>query len=126
MLVWTGGAYDATVQRLSLAEQAEFHTYQNVMTAAQVRTSLAQPSAAARTAYLRQWGLGQRFAALDPRDRDALRSGVPHVGMSADTLRFLWGEPEYTVHGRPWTVDSAGKRGTTAKERNHKNKNVTY
>jgi hypothetical protein len=66
------------------------------MTAAQVRTYLAQPSAAARTAYLRQRGLVQRLAALDSLDRDALRSGVPHVGMSADALRFLWGEPEYT------------------------------
>jgi len=96
MLVWTGCAYDAAVQRLSLAEQTEFRTYQKVMTAAQVRTYLAQPSAAARTASLRQWGLAQRFAALDPRDRDALRSGVPHVGMSADALWLLWGEPEYT------------------------------
>jgi hypothetical protein len=96
ILALTGCAYDAAVQRLSLPEQAEFHTYQKVMTAAQVRTYLAQPGAADRTAYLRRLGLVQRFEALDPLDRDAIRSGFPRAGMSADALWFLWGEPNYT------------------------------
>ena len=93
LIVLTGCAYDAAVQRLSLAEQSEWHIYNKVMTAAQARTYVAKPSAAERTDYLRHLGLVQRFEALDPRDREAIRSGVLHVGMSADALWFLWGEP---------------------------------
>jgi hypothetical protein len=59
---------------------------------------VAQPTAAARTAYLQELGLVQRFQALAPLDQEAIRSGAPRVGMSADALRFLWGEP-YTTAG---------------------------
>ena len=92
----TGCVYNAEVRQLSLAEQAEFHTYNKVMTGIQARTYLARPSAAERTAYLRQIGLAQRFEALDPLDRDAVQGGFPRVGMSAEALRFVWGEPYYT------------------------------
>jgi hypothetical protein len=81
-----GCTYDAAIQRLSPAEQAEFALYRNVMTAGQVHTYVAQPTAAARTAYLQQLGLGQRFQALAPLDREAIQSGLPRVGMSADAL----------------------------------------
>jgi hypothetical protein len=96
LVVFTGCAYDTAVRQLSLAEQSEFHTYNKIMTAGQARTYLAKPSAAERTAYLQQIGLVQRFAALDPLDRDAVQSGFPRVGMSAEALLFVWGEPEYT------------------------------
>ena len=85
--------YDAAVGRLSPAEQAEFSTYRQVMTAAQTRTYLAKASAAERTAYLSEIGLAQRFQRLDPADREAVRSGAPRVGMSAEALRFVWGDP---------------------------------
>lgn len=88
--------YDAAVRRLSLAEQAEFHTYSKVMTVGQTRAYLAKATAAERTAYLSQIGLAQRFQALDPLDREAVRNGFPRVGMSADALLFVWGEPYYT------------------------------
>jgi hypothetical protein len=94
------------VQRLSLAEQTEFYTYGKVMTTGQAHTYLAQPSAAARTAYLRQLGLVQRFEALEPLDREAIRSGGPRVGMSAEALCFAWGEPYDTAgdarHAAHW------------------------
>ena len=96
LLALTGCAYDVTVQRLSLAEQAEFYLYKKVMTPAQARAYLARASAAERTAYLREVGLAQRFEALEPLDRTAVQSGFPCVGMSADALLFVWGEPYYT------------------------------
>ncbi len=99
--------YDAAVGRLSSAEQAEFSTYRQVMTSAQARTYLAKASAAERTAYLseiaertaylNEIGLAQRFQRLDPQDREAVRSGAPSVGMSADALRFVWGDPAETA-----------------------------
>ena len=98
MGVLAGCTYDAALQRLSPAEQAEFALYRQVMTPGQVRTYVAQPTAAARTAYLQELGLVQRFQALSPLDQEAIRSGIPRVGMSADALRFLWGEP-YTTAG---------------------------
>jgi hypothetical protein len=98
MVVLAGCTYDAAIQRLSPAEQAEFALYRPVLTAGQVRTYVAQPTAAARTAYLQELGLVQRFQALDSLDQEAIRSGTPRVGMSADALRFLWGEP-YTTAG---------------------------
>jgi hypothetical protein len=67
------------------------------MTGAQAHTYLAQASAAARTAYLRELGLVQRFQALDPVDQEAVRSGWPRVGMSAEALLFVWGEPYDTA-----------------------------
>ena len=96
IMVLTGCAYDAAVRQLSLAEQAEFHLYKKVMTSGQTRAYLAKASAAERTAYLREIGLAQRFQALDPLDREAVQSGFPRVGMSAEALRFVWGEPYYT------------------------------
>jgi hypothetical protein len=95
--VLTGCTYDAAVQRLSLAEQSEFHTYSKVMTRSQERTYLAKATAAERTAYLSQIGLAQRFQALDPLDRDLVLSGMPQVGMSAEALRFIWGDPYYAA-----------------------------
>src|SRR5437879_12752051 len=89
--------YDAAVGRLSPAEQAEFSTYRQVMTGAQARTYLAKASAAERTAYLNEIGLAQRFQRLDPQDREAVQSGAPRVGMSADAFRFVWGDPVETA-----------------------------
>jgi hypothetical protein len=57
---------------------------------------LAKASAVERTAYLREIGLVQRFEALDPQDRAAVQAGWPRVGMSAEALRFVWGEPYHT------------------------------
>jgi len=85
------------MQKLSLEEQAEFQLYRKAMTASQERAYLAKASAAERTAYLRESGLAQRFQALDPLDRDAVRNGFPRVGMSAEALRFVWGEPDHTA-----------------------------
>ena len=65
------------------------------MSASQTRTYLAKTSAAERTAYLQQIGLVQRFQSLDPLDRDTVQSGFPRVGMGAEALLFVWGEPEY-------------------------------
>src|SRR5438093_715156 len=96
VIVLTGCTYDAAVQRLSLAEQSEFHTYSKVMTPSQVRTYLAKATAAERTAYLSQIGLSQRFQSLEAGDRDTVLSGLPRVGMSAEALRFVWGDPYYT------------------------------
>jgi hypothetical protein len=70
------------------------------MTAAQARAYLAKANAAERTAYLRTLGLVQRFEALDSQDREAILGRQPRVGMSAEALRFLWGEPLYTT-GHP-------------------------
>jgi len=96
IVVLTGCAYDNAVRQLSLAEQAEFHIYRKIMTSAQARAYLARASATERTAYLREVGLAQRFEALEPLDRAAVQSGFPRVGMSAEALRFVWGEPYYT------------------------------
>ena len=89
------GCTYAAIQKLSLEEQSELHTYQKVMTPSQERTYLAKATAVERTTYLSEIGLAQRFQALDPVDRDAFLSGVPRVGMSAEALLFLWGEPYY-------------------------------
>ena len=107
VLRWTGvllvtivactGCTYAALQKLSLDEQTEFHTYRKVMTAAQERAYLAKTTAAERTAYLSDIGLVQRFQALDPLDRDAVLGGIPRPGMSAEALGFLWGAPYYTA-----------------------------
>ena len=98
-LLLTGCAYnyDAVVQQLSPAEQAEFSIYRHIMTGSQTRTYLAKTTAAERTAYLSQIGLAQRFQRLDPEDRETVRSGAPRVGMSADALLFVWGDPADTA-----------------------------
>ena len=96
-LVLTSCTYEAAVRRLSSTEQAEFSLYRHVMTSVQEWTYLAQATATERTAYLTTIGLAQRFQALDPLDREVVRSGLPRQGMSAEALRFVWGEPYYTV-----------------------------
>src|SRR5262245_28645384 len=96
IVILTSCTYDAALRQLSLAEQAEFHTYSKVMTTAQARAYLAKTTAAERTAYLNEIGLTQRFQRLDPLDRDAVQNGSPRVGMSAEALRFVWGDPYYT------------------------------
>src|ERR1044072_9127098 len=99
LLVLTGctSTYDTAVRQLSPAEQAEFSIYRQVLTSAQARTYLAKASAAERTAYLSEIGLAQRFQQLDPQDRETVQSGAPRVGMSADALRFVWGDPVETA-----------------------------
>ncbi len=99
MLALAGCAsnYDAAARQLSPPEQAEFALYRHVMTGAQAHTYLAKATAAERTAYLSEIGLAQRFQRLDPQDREAVRSGAPRVGMSADALRFVWGDPADTA-----------------------------
>src|SRR5262245_37335002 len=96
LVVLTGCTYDAAIQRLSPTEQSEFYTYRRIMTTTQEHTYLAKATAAERTAYLNEIGLAQRFQALDPLDRDTVKGGLPRVGMSADALLFVWGEPYYT------------------------------
>jgi len=95
IVICTGCTYDAAIQRLSLAEQSEFYTYRHIMTPAQERAYLAKATAAERTAYLSEIGLAQRFQALEPQDRETVLSGAPRTGMSAEALRFIWGEPYY-------------------------------
>jgi hypothetical protein len=97
LVVLTGCTSDAALRRLSLAEQAEFHTYRKAMTGVQEHSYLSKASAAERTAYLRQIGLIQRFQALDPQDREAVLSGTPRVGMRAEALLFVWGRPYDTA-----------------------------
>src|SRR5215831_14393440 len=87
----------AAMHKLSLDEQAEFFLYRKVMTPAQERAYLAQATATARTAYLREIGVVQRFQALDPLDRDTVQGGVPRPGMRAEALQFLWGAPYSTA-----------------------------
>jgi len=106
-LVWLLGVitalasctYEAQVQRLTPAEQAEFRAYRHVMTAPQARTYLAKATMAERTAYARELGLVQRFQALAAQDREAILVGYPIRGMSIEAMRFLWGEP-YAQTGR--------------------------
>ena len=86
----------AALRRLTPAEHAEFVLYHHRMTGAQEHAYLAKSSAVERTAYLREIGVAQRFEALDPLDREAVKSGWPRVGMSAEALRFVWGDPVYT------------------------------
>jgi hypothetical protein len=95
LVVLTGCSYDAAVRQLSAAEQSEFYTYRKIMTTAQEHAYLAKATAAERTAYLSEVGLAQRFQALDPLDRDTVQGGWPRVGMSAEALRFVWGDPYY-------------------------------
>lgn len=92
LVALTGCTY-AAVQRLPLDEQATFHTYRKVMTGVQEHTYVAQATPAEREAYLQKIGVLQRFHALEPADRAAVLSGLPRVGMSADALLFLWGDP---------------------------------
>jgi hypothetical protein len=96
-IITLSGCTYAAMHKLSLDEQAEFFVYKKVMTPSQERAYLAKATAAERTAYLSEIGLAQRFQALNPFDREAVRSGVPRVGMSAEGLSFLWGLPYSTA-----------------------------
>jgi hypothetical protein len=93
IMMLTGCASHARGRQLSPAEQAEFAIYRKVMTPEQTRTYLAKATAAEGTAYLQESGLAQRFQALDPHDREAVQHGFVRRGMSAEALRFVWGEP---------------------------------
>ena len=97
LLGLTACTYNAALRQLSPPEQAEFALYHYRMTGLQEHTYLAKASAAERTAYLRELGVVQRFQALDPVDQEAVRSGWPRVGMSAEALLFVWGEPYDTA-----------------------------
>lgn len=92
----TGCAYDRAVNNLSPDEQQAFRAYRKVMYGSQARTYLSKPSAAERSAYLREIGVQQRFEALDAQDRESILNGYIRKGMSADALLFLWGSPQYT------------------------------
>jgi hypothetical protein len=96
LIVLAGCAYQAAVQQLPPEERTAFRAYSHIMTAPQARTYLAQESPAARAAYLQQIGVAQRFQTLTPLDRDSVLDGYIRKGMSAEALRFLWGEPYYT------------------------------
>lgn len=96
LVLLTGCAYDRAVNNLSPDEQNAFRAYRKVMKGLQARTYLFKPSAAERAAYLREIGVQQRFAALDPQDRESVLNGFIRKGMRADALRFLWGSPQYT------------------------------
>jgi hypothetical protein len=91
-----GCSYQAAVQQLPPEERTAFRAYSQIMTAGQARTYLAQETPAARAAYLQQIGVAQRFQTLTPVDRDSVLDGYIRKGMSAEALRFLWGEPYYT------------------------------
>jgi hypothetical protein len=95
LLVMAGCSYQAALQRLSPEERSEFAAYRRVMTTSQTHAYLAQETPAARAAYLRDIGLAQRFEDLEPLDRNAVLSGYIRQGMSAEALRFLWGDPYY-------------------------------
>src|SRR5262245_52087792 len=96
LVALTGCTY-VTVQRLPLDEQAAFHTYSKVMPGVQVHTYLAKATPAEREAYLQKIGVIPRFQALDPADRAAVLHGIPQIGMSAEALLFLWGDPYSTA-----------------------------
>jgi hypothetical protein len=85
------------VQQLPLPERTAFRAYSKVMTSGQAHAYLHKPTATERTAYLEALGIAQRFQALNPQDREAVLAGSPRQGMSAEALRFLWGEPHYTI-----------------------------
>jgi hypothetical protein len=96
LIVLAGCAYQAAVQRLPPEERTAFRAYSHIMTSAQARTYLAQGTPAARATYLQQIGIAQRFQNLPPIDQDSVLDGYIRKGMSAEALRFLWGEPYYT------------------------------
>lgn len=97
IVVLTSCTYEAAIRQLPPPERETFRIYSKAMTGAQIRTYLAKGTAAERTAYLEAIGITQRFQALAPQDREVVLAGfVPRKGMSADALRFLWGEPYYT------------------------------
>ena len=93
LAVCTSCTYQTAIQRLPPQEQVAFRAYSKVMSTRQAHTYLTKATAAERAAYLEEIGLTQRFQALSPLDRETVMSGFPRIGMSAEALRFLWGEP---------------------------------
>jgi hypothetical protein len=93
----SGCAYQAAVNRLSPDEQVEFRAHSKVMNARQARTYLAKDTPAERSAYLQEIGTAQRFEALNAEDQASVLAGYIRKGMSAEAVRFLWGEPGYTA-----------------------------
>jgi hypothetical protein len=92
----TGCAYERAVNNLSPEERNAFWAYRKVMRSLQEKTYLSKPDEAARSVYLRDIGVKQRFEALDAQDRESVLHGFIRQGMRAEALNFLWGEPEYT------------------------------
>jgi hypothetical protein len=84
--------YSASTQ-LPPEEQGLYRVYSRVMTASQLRSYLARPTAADRAAYARQVGAAQQLEALSAEDRAAVLGGYTFVGMSRQALLLLWGEP---------------------------------
>lgn len=99
-LTVAGCVYQREVARLEPAERRDFAAYQRVMSGSQRRTYLAKDTKAQRDAYLHKIGVPQRFESLSAADREAALRGWPRVGMSAEALRFTWGDP-YDTQG--WT-----------------------
>jgi len=67
------------------------------MTGVHVHTYVAKATRAERAAYVQKIGVIRRFQALDSADRAAVLHGIPQVGMSAEALLFLWGDPYSTA-----------------------------
>lgn len=78
---------------LPVAEQTLYRAYSQVMTGAQSQRYLALSTASERQAYAERIGVAQRLEALSPQEQDAVRGGVVFKGMSAEALKFVWGEP---------------------------------
>jgi hypothetical protein len=117
----SGCAYQAAVNRLSPDEQAVFRAHSKVMSNRQARTYLAKATPTERAIYLQEIGTAQRFAALNSEDQASVLAGYIRKGMSADAVRFLWGEPAYTAgytgHYERWIY--AGSALDLAESGNH-------
>lgn len=98
--------YHASVNQLRPNEQAEFRAYSKLMSAHQSCSYLGKVTADERQMYLQQIGMAQRFATLDEADKKSILAGYIRKGMSADAVRFLWGQPTYigghTGHYEYW------------------------
>lgn len=97
LAILSGCAYHAAVSRLGPDEQAEFRAHSKIMNTRQSYAYLAKTTADERRAYLQQIGTAQRFTALDAVDQESVLAGYIRKGMSADAMRFLWGEPVHTA-----------------------------
>jgi hypothetical protein len=87
----------------------------------QARTYLAKATPAERSSYLQEIGTAQRFEALNAEDQASVLAGYIRKGMSAEAVRFLWGEPAYTAgytgHYERWIY--AGSALDLAESGNH-------
>jgi hypothetical protein len=94
LVVLTSCTYEAVIRQLPPPEREMFRVYSKAMTGTQIRTYLAKGTAAERATSLEHIGVVQRFQALESQDREVVLTGYyPRKGMSAEALRFLWGEP---------------------------------